>query len=124
MTDVTQESGTIKGAIAMPSYSYREGVVDTSFLVWFMEVRKMNIYIGNLSPEATVDDLRHAFEGFGQVASATIITDRMTGRSRGFAFVDMPNKREARAAISQLNGQELKGRRIIVNEARPRRERV
>jgi len=77
----------------------------------------MNIYIGNLSLEATVEDLRHAFEGFGQVVSATIITDRITGRSRGFGFVEMPNKAEARATISGLNGKDLKARRIIVNEA-------
>ena len=87
-----------------------------------MEVRKINIYIGNLSREATLDDLRLAFEGFGQVADATIIKDQMTGISRGFAFVDMPNQKEAQAAISGLNGQEFKGRKIKVNEARPRRE--
>jgi len=82
----------------------------------------MNIYIGNLSLEATVEDLRHAFEGFGQVVSATIITDRITGRSREFGFVEMPNKAEARATISGLNGKNLKVRRIIVNEAHPRSE--
>jgi len=82
----------------------------------------MNIYVGNLSPEATEKDVRHAFEGFGQVASATIIRDKMTSASRGFGFVEMPNKAEADAAISGLNSKELKGRPIVVNEARPRPE--
>jgi RNA recognition motif-containing protein len=82
----------------------------------------MNIYVGNLSRETTEEDLRHAFEGFGQIASATIIKDKMSGRLRGFGFVEMPNKAEAQAAISGLNGKELKGQRIIVNEARPRSE--
>jgi len=82
----------------------------------------MNIYVGNLSPETTVEDLRYAFERFGQVASATIIRDKMSGRSRGFAFVVMPNKAQAHAAISGLNRKELKGRRIIVNEALPHSE--
>ena len=82
----------------------------------------MNIYVGNLSRETTAEDLRYAFEGFGQVASATIIRDKVTGVPRGFGFVEMPNKAEARAGISGLNGKELKGRPIIVNEARPRSE--
>jgi RNA recognition motif-containing protein len=83
---------------------------------------KTNIYIGNLSREVTEEDVRHAFEGFGQVASATIIRDRTSGRSRGFGFVEMPNKAEADGAITGLNGKELKGRKVIVNEARPRSE--
>ncbi len=82
----------------------------------------MNIYVGNLSPETTGEDLRHAFEGFGEVASATIIKDKISGRSRGFGFVEMPSKAEADAAISGLDGKELKGQKIIVNEARPRPE--
>jgi len=82
----------------------------------------MNIYVGNLSPEAAVEDLRHAFERFGQVASATIIRDKVRGKSRGFGFVEMPNEAEAKAAISGLNRKELKGQQIIVNEARPRSE--
>ena len=80
----------------------------------------MNIYVGNLSRETTQEDLRRAFEGFGQVASATIIKDKVSGQSRGFGFVEMPNKTEAHAAISGLNRKELKGQQIIVNEARPR----
>jgi len=82
----------------------------------------MNIFVGNLSREATENDVRHAFEGFGQVASATIIRDKVNGQSRGFGFVEVPNEAEARAAISGLNGKEFKGQAIIVNEARPRSE--
>jgi len=83
----------------------------------------MNIYVGNLSYEATEDDLREAFSRFGQVASVNTIKDRDTGRSKGFGFIEMPNQQEAQAAIAGLNGQELKGRPLNVNEARPRTER-
>ncbi len=82
----------------------------------------MNIYVGNLSFEITEDDLRQAFEEFGEVLSATIVKDKFSGESRGFGFVEMPVKAEAEAAISGLDGRELKGRPIKVNEARPRRE--
>jgi len=82
----------------------------------------MNIYVGNISWDMTEDDLKSAFEPHGQVSSVKIITDKFTGRSRGFAFVEMPEKTEAEAAISGLNGKELKGREIVVNEARPRQE--
>jgi len=82
----------------------------------------MNIYVSNLSYNVTEDDLRQAFKGFGQVASATIIMDKFTGKSRGFGFVEMPAKAEAQSAITGLNGKELKGRTLNVNEARPRSE--
>ena len=82
----------------------------------------MNIYVGNLAREATEDDLRQAFETFGQVTSAKIITDKFTGASRGFAFVEMPNSPEAQSAINGLDGTDLKGRPLKVNEARPRRD--
>ena len=82
----------------------------------------MNIYVGNLSRETTEDDLKQAFEAFGQVESANIIKDRFTGESRGFGFVDMPSKSEAQSAITDMNGKDLKGRTINVNEARPRTE--
>jgi RNA recognition motif-containing protein len=82
----------------------------------------MNIYVGNLSREVTEEDLRQAFEAFGQVGTATVIKDRFSGESRGFGFVDMPNKTEAQSAIAALNGKELKGRTLNVNEARPRTE--
>lgn len=80
----------------------------------------MNIYVGNLSFSATEDDIRAAFEGFGQVDAVHIITDRETGRSKGFGFVEMPSNEEATAAIEALNGKEIKGRTINVNEARPK----
>ncbi len=83
----------------------------------------INIYIGNLSYRATEGDIRQAFEQFGEVASVQIIKDRETGRSRGFAFVEMPNSEEAKQAIDQLDSSEIAGRPVKINEARPRRER-
>jgi len=83
----------------------------------------MNIYVGNLSFDATDEDLRKAFEAFGEVANASVVKDRYSGESRGFGFVEMPTKAEAVAAIQGLNGTELKGRTLNVNEARPREER-
>lgn len=82
----------------------------------------MNIYVGNLSREVTDEDLQREFSAFGNVSSATVIKDRYTGESRGFGFVEMASKDEANAAIQALNGKELKGRVIKVNEARPRRD--
>jgi len=86
----------------------------------FYKEERMNIYVGNLPREATDDDLKQAFEAFGDVSSAKIITDKFTGDSRGFGFVEMPNSPEAQAAISGLDGTDLKGRTLKVNEARPR----
>ena len=83
----------------------------------------MNIYVGNLAWEVTEDDLRSEFAAFGAVESARLITDRMTGRSRGFGFVEMPNNEEGKAAIAELNGKALKGRNLKVNEARARDDR-
>ena len=83
----------------------------------------MNIYVGNLAWEVTEDELRTEFAAFGEVASARLISDRMTGRSRGFGFVEMPNGEEGKAAISALDGKSLKGRNIKVNEARAREDR-
>jgi RNA recognition motif-containing protein len=80
----------------------------------------MNIYVGNLSHDVTEDDLRQAFEAFGEVSSVNIIKDRFSGESRGFGFVEMPAKAEAETAINDLNGQDIKGRAVNVNEARPR----
>jgi RNA recognition motif-containing protein len=82
----------------------------------------MNIYVGNLSHEATEDNLKEAFEVFGEVNTVTVIKDNFTGRSKGFGFVDMPVKAEAQAAIEGLNGKDLKGRSLNVSEARPRSE--
>ncbi len=82
----------------------------------------MNIYVGNLSPGVTDEDLQQAFEAFGKVISATVIKDKFSGRSRGFGFVEMPAKAEGQAAIDGLNGKDLKGQSLKVNEARPRPE--
>ncbi len=83
---------------------------------------RMNIYVGNLPYSASEEDLEQAFSAYGQVASASIIKDRMTGQSKGFGFVEMPAAAEAQQAIAGMNGKELKGRTIVVNEARPRPE--
>jgi RNA recognition motif-containing protein len=83
----------------------------------------MNLFVGNLSYNASEDDVRQAFSAFGEVASVSIIMDRETGRPKGFGFVEMPNQTEAQAAIAGLNGKELAGRNLNVNEARPREDR-
>ncbi|MHC4635943.1 MAG: RNA recognition motif domain-containing protein [Planctomycetota bacterium] len=83
----------------------------------------MNIYVGNLSGEVTEDDLREAFAAFGQVESVNIIKDRFSGESRGFGFVEMPSKDEAEKAIEEMNGTDLKGQALNVNEARPKTDR-
>ena len=80
----------------------------------------MNLYVGNLPFSTNSDELRETFEEYGAVSSAQVIMDRETGRSRGFGFVEMDNDDEARAAIEALDGSDLGGRRIKVNEARPR----
>ncbi len=82
----------------------------------------MNIFVGNLSYEVADEDLNAAFGAYGQVKSASVIKDRYTGRSRGFGFVEMTNNNEAQAAIDGLNGKDLKGRAVTVNQARPRTE--
>ena len=82
----------------------------------------MNIYVGNLSFDTTEDNLLEVFGQHGEVASAKIITDQYSGRPRGFGFVEMPSKEEGMAAIAALNGTELHGRQLKVNEARPRTE--
>lgn len=80
----------------------------------------MNIYVGNLSWNSTEDDVRSAFEAFGEVSSAKVIMDRETGRSRGFGFVEMPDDDAAKQAIEGMNDKDLQGRTLRVNEARPR----
>lgn len=80
----------------------------------------MKLYVGNLSFSTTEAQLRETFEAFGQVASASLVMDRDTGRPRGFGFVEFPNDDEARAAIEGLHGKAIDGRNITVNEARPR----
>ena len=83
----------------------------------------MRIYVGNFGYETSEQKLREAFEAHGQVQEVKMIQDRDTGRPKGFAFVEMPTKAEAQAAIGALNGKEIGGRAITVNEARPRVER-
>ena len=83
----------------------------------------MNIYVSNLAYNATDDDLRQLFESYGAVDTIRIITDRDTGQSRGFGFVEMPDSAAAKAAIQGLQGKELEGRTLTVNEARPREPR-
>ena len=80
----------------------------------------MNIYVGNISFEASEDDLVSHFGQYGDVSSAKIIIDRLTGKSRGFGFVEMPDDGQAQTAITEINGKDFKGRQLRVNEARPR----
>lgn len=83
----------------------------------------MNIYVGNLAYDVREDDLRQSFEAFGRTESVSIVKDKYSGESKGFAFVEMPAKDEAQAAIDGLNGKDLKGQNLKVNEARPRPEK-
>ncbi len=83
----------------------------------------MNIYVGNLSFDVKEENLQAAFQAFGQVASVPIVRDKYSGQPRGFGFVEMPDANEARTAIANLNGKELLGRQMNVNEARPRPDR-
>ncbi len=82
----------------------------------------MNIYVGNLSWNLKDQDLSNLFSSHGEVISAKIVTDKFTGRSKGFGFVEMSNDDQAQAAISALNGSEVDGRNIVVNESRPKQE--
>ena len=81
----------------------------------------MNMYVGNLSYEMSEENLRNEFAEYGEVKSAKIITDRDTGRSRGFGFVEMNSDGEGKKAMEELNGKDFEGRELVVNEARPRR---
>ncbi|KAA3659577.1 MAG: RNA-binding protein [Calditrichaeota bacterium] len=83
----------------------------------------MNIYVGNLGKDINEDDLKEAFEAFGKSSSVSVVKDKFSGEPRGFGFVEMPSKDEAQAAIDGLNGKELQGQTITVNEARDRTER-
>jgi RNA recognition motif-containing protein len=80
----------------------------------------MNIYVGNLAREVSADDLKQEFSAFGEVSTASVIKDKFTGEARGFGFVEMPSKEHGQAAITALNGKDLKGKAITVNEARPK----
>ncbi|MEX0724131.1 MAG: RNA-binding protein [Gracilimonas sp.] len=83
----------------------------------------MNIYVGNLSYGVSDDQLREVFEAYGEVSSAKVISDKYSGRSKGFGFVEMDNDAEAQAAIDQLDGAEIDGRAVKVNEAKPREDK-
>jgi RNA recognition motif-containing protein len=83
----------------------------------------MNIYVGNLSYSSTSNSLEEIFSEFGEVSSAKVVSDRDTGRSKGFGFVEMANSNEAQTAIDELNNKEIDGRKLRVNEARPREDR-
>jgi len=82
----------------------------------------MNIYVGNLAGDVTETELHQLFEAFGQVESANVVKDRFSGESRGFGFVDMPSRKDALSAIAGLNGKDVKGQAIKVDEARPRKQ--
>ncbi len=82
-----------------------------------------NVFVGNMSFQTTESELRSIFEPFGELTRVNVVTDRDTGQARGFAFVEMPNDDEAAKAISALNGKEVSGRALNVNEARPKTER-
>ena len=84
----------------------------------------MNIYVGNLPYNISEDELKDVFNEFGEIESVNIITDRFSGQSKGFGFVEMPNNSEADQAIKALNGTDMKGREIKVNQAKPRSERT
>jgi RNA recognition motif-containing protein len=90
--------------------------------LFFKFFLKMNIYVGNLSWGLKDQDLANLFSPFGEVASAKIVMDKFTQRSKGFGFVEMPNDEQAQAAIAQLNGTEIEGRNLVVNESRPKEE--
>ena len=83
----------------------------------------VNIYVGNLSYETTETDLRNMFEAHGRVDRASVVMDRMTSRSKGFGFVEMPNDKEGNAAIGALNEMEMQGRKMMVNVAKPKEDR-
>ena len=100
-----------------------EAVAAVFLVLWKGNSVMVNIYVGNLSYNATEEDVREAFERYGDVSAVNIIMDRETGRPRGFAFVEMPDAQQAKEAIDNLNLTEIAGRKVTVNEARPREER-
>jgi hypothetical protein len=97
-------------------------VANPGSLFLFFNIFLVNIYVGNLAWSMTNEDLAALFEQFGAVTSAKILTDKFSGRSKGFAFVEMENAEEAQAAISQLNDTDVQGRKIVVNEAQPKKD--
>jgi len=103
-----------------PDKAFKTLVVTAARSIFIFKEVTMNIYVGNLSLEVTEEDLRQAFEVFGEVTSVKIIKDRHSGQSRGFGFVEMASKADGESAITSLQEKELKGRTLKVNEARPR----
>ena len=99
-----------------------ELINDVGYLFIFTKVMSMNIYVGNLSYTSTDNSLRTLFETYGTVTTTKIVTDKFTGSSRGFGFVEMPNNDEGQKAIDGLNGTDFEGRKIVVNESRPRED--
>ena len=83
----------------------------------------MNIYVGNLTFDVSEDDLRGAFEQFGEITEVRLIMDKFSGKSKGFGFIEMPSKDEAEKAIEEMNGKDFKGRDLTVNEAKPKVDR-
>ncbi len=83
----------------------------------------MNIYVGNMPFDVSEDDLREAFEQFGEITEVRLIMDKYSGKSKGFGFIEMPSKDEAEKAIEEMNGKEFKGRALSVNEAKPKTDR-
>jgi RNA recognition motif-containing protein len=83
----------------------------------------VNIYVGNLAYTTTEDELRNMFEAYGKVDRASVVTDKMSGRSKGFGFVEMPNDAEGQAAIAALNETEVQGRKLMINVAKPKEDR-
>lgn len=117
------QSPRIRAKIACRRQSLSRGAIPGT-LYYAGEVQGLvKIYVGNLSYSVNEDELRTAFEPFGTVDSVDVIIDRNTGRSKGFGFVEMSNDEEAKAAIAGLNGKDLAGRSMNVNEARPRTDR-
>jgi RNA recognition motif-containing protein len=118
---------SLNEAASKPSIRYPIVCACAYSIVFFLHAHLrngelMNIYTGNLSYNTTDHDLRAAFEAFGTVTSASVISDRATGQSKGFGFVEMSSNAEADAAIKALNGRDLNGRSIKVNQAEPRKE--
>lgn len=103
--------------------SYLGAIISKSLAIFSSYLVVMNIFAAKLNFDTTEDDLREVFEQFGEVSSCSVITDKYTGRSKGFAFVEMPNDDEAQAAIENLNETMVDGRTIVVKKAEPRESR-
>ena len=113
-----------EGAIFAPSVPRgRQSTPANQAIQYIGDEKELRIYVGNFGFETSEQEIREAFEAYGQVQEVSLIQDRDTGRPKGFGFVEMPTNTEAQAAIEALNGKEFTGRAITVNEARPRQDR-